>query len=160
MCWEPTQVMTWLGTVLDMSSSVISATNKHIGSLKEDLASLLAAPLSSHPVRKLASVCGKIISLGSCVDNLSRLMSRNLFAVINSPPLWNSYVVLLSEALAELNFWKDNRCGYTGHFLTWEIVFLPRETAFSSVTDVSRGKFPVLNIHGYVKKITRNAHDI
>ena len=39
------------------------------------------------------------------------------------------------------------RCGYTGHFLTWEIALLPRETAFSSVTDVSRGKFPVLNIH-------------
>jgi len=47
-----------------------------------------------------------------------------------------------------------------GHFLTWEIAFLPRETAFSDVTDVSRGKFPVLNIHGYIKKITRSAHDI
>ena len=31
---------------------------------------------------------------------------------------------------------------------------------FSSVTNVSRGKFPVLNIHGYVKKIRRSAHDI
>ena len=49
---------------------------------------------------------------------------------------------------------RSNRCGYTGHFLTWEIALLPRETAFSSVTDVSRGKFPVLNIHGDVKKIT------
>ena len=46
------------------------------------------------------------------------------------------------------------RCGYTGHLLTWEIALLPCETAFSSVTDVSRGKFPVLYIHGYVKKIT------
>ena len=55
---------------------------------------------------------------------------------------------------------ESNRCGYTGHFLTWEIALLPSETAFSSVTDVSRGKFPVLNIHGYVKKITRSAHDI
>jgi len=54
----------------------------------------------------------------------------------------------------------DIRCGYTGHFLTWEIAFLPHETAFSSVTDISRGKLPVLNIHGYVKKITRSAHDI
>ena len=52
------------------------------------------------------------------------------------------------------------RCGYTGHFLTWRIALLPRETAFSSVTDVSRSKFPVLNIHGYVKKITRSVHDI
>lgn len=28
---------------------------------------------------------------------------------------------------------------------------LPRETVFSSVTDVSRAKFPVLNIHGTSK---------
>ena len=55
---------------------------------------------------------------------------------------------------------RQIRCGYTGHFLTWEIALLPRETAFSSVTDVSRDKFPVLNIHGYVKKIKESAHDI
>ena len=34
------------------------------------------------------------------------------------------------------------------------------ETALVSVTDISRGKFPVVNIHGYVKKVTRSAHDI
>ena len=34
------------------------------------------------------------------------------------------------------------------------------EFEFSGVTDVSRGKSPTLNIHGYVKKITRSAHDI
>ena len=112
--WEPTQVITWLGTVLNMSSSVISATDKRISSLQEDLAFLLATSLSSHPVRKLASVCGKIISLGNCVGNFSRLMSRNIFAVINSAPSWNSYVVLSPEALAELNFWKDNLSSLNG----------------------------------------------
>ena len=68
---------------------------------------LLAFSSSSHPVRKLASVCGKIISLGSCVGNVSRLMSRSLFAVINTAPTWNSYVRLSSEALDEY-FWKSN----------------------------------------------------
>ena len=33
---------------------------------------------------------GKIISPGSCVGDVSRLMSRNLFAVINTAPTWNS----------------------------------------------------------------------
>lgn len=37
---------------------------------------------------------------------------------------------------------------------------LPQETVFSSATDVSWGKFPELNIHGYVKKITWRTHDI
>ena len=31
----------------------------------------------------------------------------------------------------------------------WEIAFLPRETVFNSVTDVSQGKFPVLNKQVY-----------
>ena len=44
--------------------------------------------------------------------------------------------------------------------LTVGIALLPRETVFTSVTDVSRGKFPVFNIHGYVKKITQSAQDI
>ena len=47
-----------------------------------------------------------------------------------------------------------------GTLFLWEIALSPRETVFSSVTDVSRGKFPVLNIHGYVNKITRIVHDI
>lgn len=100
--WEPTQVITWLGAVLNTSTPEISATAKRITSLQEDLATLLAIPSSCHPFRKLASVCGKIISLGPCVGNVSRLMSRNLFAVINTAPTWNSYVRLSSEALAEL----------------------------------------------------------
>ena len=34
----------------------------------------------------------------------------------------------------------------------WLIGLLPLETVFSSVTDVSRGIFPVLNIHGYTSR--------
>ena len=97
--WEPTQVITWLGAILNTSTSEISATDKRITSLQEDLAALLAISSSCHPVRKLASVCGKIISPGSCVGDVSRLMSRNLFAVINTAPTWNSYVRLSSGNL-------------------------------------------------------------
>lgn len=106
--WEPIQVITWLGAVLNTSTSEISTTDKRINGLKEDLAALLAFSSSCHPVRKLASVCGKIISLSSCVGNVSRLMSRNLFAVINTAPTRNSFVRPSSEALDELNFWKFN----------------------------------------------------
>ena len=90
--WEPTQVITWLGTVIDTSQCI---TSTRIQSLSEDLSFLLD---STHPslyqVRKLASVCGKIISLGNCVGNVARLMTRNTFAVINSAMIWNSMVSL------------------------------------------------------------------
>ena len=69
--WEPTQVITWLGTVIDTTQCIISATDTRIQSLSEDLSFLLD---STHPslyqVRKLTSVCGKIIPLGNCVGNI------------------------------------------------------------------------------------------
>ena len=138
--WEPTQVITWLGSVLNMSSSVISATDKRISSLEEDLAFLLATSLSSHPVRKLASVCGKIISLGNCVGNFSRLMSRNIFAVINSAPSWNSYVVLSPEALAELNFWKDNVSSLNG-IPIWPVKQKPSKIVYSDASASAGASF-------------------
>ena len=63
--------------------------------------------------------------------------------------------------LARLNYHALSPfSGLASGVVTWEIALLPRQTAFSSVTDISRGKFPVLNIHGYVKMIIRSAHDI
>ena len=83
--WERTQVITWLGTVIDTPQCIISATDTRIQTLSEDLSFLLD---STHPslyqVRKLASVCDKIISPGNCVGNVAWLMTRNIFAVINS----------------------------------------------------------------------------
>ena len=78
-------------------------------SLTEDLSFLLDSgrpPL--HQARLLASVCGKIISLGNCVGNVARLMTRNTFAVINSAMNWNSLVSLTPDCVDKLNFWKDN----------------------------------------------------
>ena len=60
---------------------------------------------------KLASVCGKIISLTNWVGNVSRLMTRNLFAVIY---LWNSHVHLSSESLTDLTFWRSNVSSLNG----------------------------------------------
>ena len=98
--WDPTQVITWLGTVINTSQCVIKATDKRIDSLINDLSSLLRLERSLHQVRKLARMCGKIISL----RNVTRLMTRNTFLVINSATNWNSLVSLTPEYLHKLNF--------------------------------------------------------
>ncbi|XP_068680179.1 uncharacterized protein [Montipora foliosa] len=138
--WKPIQVITWLGAVLNTSTSEISATDKRIKSLQEDLAALLAFCSSCHPVRKLASVCGKIISLGSCVGNVSRLMSRNLFAVINTAPTWISYVRLSSEALDELNFWKSNVAILNG-IPIWLVRHKPSKIVYTDASGSACGSF-------------------
>ena len=49
----------------------------------------------------------------------------------------------------------NNRCSYTGHFYRakWEIGVV-------RVTGLSRDKFTMGNIHGYVEKKKETAHDI
>ena len=131
--WDPTQVITWLGAVLNTSTSEMSATCKWITSFQEDLAALLAISFSCHPIRKLASVCGKIISVGSCVGDVSRLISRNVFAVINTALTWNSYIRLLSEALAELSFWKSNVASLNG-IPIWPVRHKPSKIVYSDAS--------------------------
>ena len=82
--WDPTHVIAWLGTVINTSECIIFATDRRIQSPTEDLLYLLASEGSLYQVRKLASVCGKIISLGNCTGSVTRLMTRNTFAVVNS----------------------------------------------------------------------------
>lgn len=70
---------------LSIRPLLVAATDKRIVvSLQDVLNSILSVSSVRIPVGKLASVCGKIISLTNCVGNVSRLMTRNRFAVINS----------------------------------------------------------------------------
>jgi len=52
--WEPTQVITWRGAVLDTFTSDISATDKRITSLQEDVWHFLRLVIqfASLPLRK------------------------------------------------------------------------------------------------------------
>lgn len=100
----------------------------------------MAFSSSCDPVRKLASVCGKIISLSSCVGNVSRLMSRNLFAVINTVPTWNSFVRPSSEALDELNFWKSNVALLNG-IPIWPVRHKPLKIVYSDASGSPCGRF-------------------
>ena len=138
--WEPTQVITWLGAIFNTSTSEISATVKRITSLQEDLAALLAISSSCLPALKFAFVCGKIISLRSCVGDLSRLMSSNLFLVINTAPTWNSYVRLSSESLAGLNFRKPNVASLND-IPIWPVRRKPSRIVYSDASGSACGSF-------------------
>lgn len=65
---------------LSIRPLLVAATDKRIVSLQD----VLSVSSVRIPVRKIDSVCGKIISLTNCVGNVSRLMTRNRFAVITS----------------------------------------------------------------------------
>ena len=143
--WEPAQVITWLGTVIETSQCIISATDTRIQSLLDVLSVLLD---STHPslyqVRKLASACGKIISLGNCVGNVVRLMTTNIFAVINSAMNWCSMVSLTPGCADELNFWKVNLVHFNGVPL-WPIKRKPSGIAYFDAFISACGNFITLD---------------
>ena len=105
--WEPVQVITWLGVVLDTNQGCISVAEQRISKLKTSIDSVLKG---EHNVkaRDLASVVGQILSLSPCVGCVARIMSRSMYAAVNEKVSWNSNVVLTQKACVELKFWKQN----------------------------------------------------
>ena len=69
---------------INTSECFISATDKRIQSLTEVLSFLLGSERACEPDKGDASVCGKIIPFENCVGNVTGLMTRNTFAVVNS----------------------------------------------------------------------------
>ena len=70
--------------------------------------------------RCLASLIGKIMSMALALGPVTRLMTRSLYAVLNSKAAWCQRLVLTSEALVELNFWIHEITDFNGqHIWPW-----------------------------------------
>ena len=106
--WEPDQNMIWLGTVLDTNQGFISVTEHRITKLKRSIDSVLKGSCTTVNVRTLAAVVGQIISLTPCVGDVTRIMTRSLYAVVKTNVSWNSTAELSKEAYAELVVWNQN----------------------------------------------------
>ncbi|CAG2215762.1 unnamed protein product [Mytilus edulis] len=61
-------------------------------------------------VRQLAKICGKLIALTPAVGNVTQIMTRNIFSVINIRDYWDQYVNIgkYPDCINELIFWRDN----------------------------------------------------
>ena len=138
--WEPVQIITWLGTVLDTNQGFISVTEQRISKLKVNIDSVLKGDSMIVNVRSLATVVGQIISLTPCVGGVARIMTRSLYAVVNTKVSWNSTVVLTKEACSELVFWSQNvdslncRC-------PWLPLCQPAKLLYSDASDYACGSF-------------------
>ena len=107
--WEPIQIITWLGVILNTIDGSIKATDERIATLSRDLENLSTGqnPTRVH-VKRVASVAGQIISLSSCVGPVARIMTRFLFSVISSAVSWDCQVLLTQDAISEIEFWRHN----------------------------------------------------
>lgn len=145
--WDPTQTVTYLGTIINTSTCSIAATDKRINGLQKDLDDILSSGAFSVHVKSIAATCGRIISLGNCVGNVTRLMTRNLFAIINSRASWNSFISLTPQALSELKFWNVN-IGHLNGIPLWPVQTKPSKVIYSDAS--SSGCGSIIDIDGKV----------
>ena len=101
--WSPANTVRWLGFILDMSNGYISVPQEKIVALESKL-SAVAAQKYVH-ARELASVTGKLIAMSLGIGPVSRLMTRAMYALIESRSSWCDKLVLNEEVKREIEFW-------------------------------------------------------
>ena len=103
---DPHQCGEWLGFSIDLETGKFYVPENKLGKLK-----LAISQINVHtwvPVRSLASIVGKIISMSLAIGSISRLRTRALFSAINSRRSWCDSILLPHNAKEELDFWYRN----------------------------------------------------
>ncbi|VDI53185.1 Hypothetical predicted protein [Mytilus galloprovincialis] len=107
--WTPVQTLVWLGFTWNLKSSLMELPLIKI----ENFINLIDVILSKAfkvKIRLLAKLCGKIISFSPAIGNVTQIMTRCTFSVINLRQDWDQYVDLRqhSDSIQEIMFWKQN----------------------------------------------------
>ena len=84
--WDPSHSIEWTGFLVDLSQGEFSVPDDKINRLKSKLLELKNA--ESAGAKQIASITGSIISMSLALGSVSKLMTRSLFAVLNSRISW------------------------------------------------------------------------
>ena len=90
--------------------------------------------------KDLASLIGLIISLAACVGNVTRIMTRSLYEVLDSKVSWYSRVKLTDLAMQEILFWKHNAQSLNGR-PAWVTETKLSKIVYSDASDHACGAF-------------------
>ena len=104
--WEPTQIITFLGVILNFVTGTIHIPERRLAKLKGTLATCLNTRFVS--ARELASITGQIIAMSCAIRNLTRLLTRNCYSAIEAVNHWDHNIVVSPKIRYELQFWLNN----------------------------------------------------
>ena len=137
--WDPSHAIEWLGFLIDLSVGEFSVPASKIDALKSKL--LKTKEAKCVPARELASVIGKIISMSLALGPVTRLMTRNLYAVLNCRLAWCHRLTLSGEAHQEIDFWLSEITNFNGRHI-WPKPSAVR-VAYSDASDMGYGGYMV-----------------
>ena len=141
--WQPTQRLQWLGFVLDLAQGQVEVPQEKIVKLLDMLRQAVLKPSLS--ARFLASIVGRIISMGLAVGPVSRFMTRSLYAVLESRQMWCGMLTLSEEARSELEFWSASLADYKAQPI-WHSPSAVR-VVYSDASDTGYGGYIVEHGH-------------
>ena len=98
--WVPTQQTSWLGSNLDLKVGLVFILEEKIVALKSQLQRVCHS--DSVKARVLASMIGKIISMSLALGPVTRLMTKNLYADLNTWEFWCQMLPISAE------FWLNH----------------------------------------------------
>ncbi|VDI62510.1 Hypothetical predicted protein [Mytilus galloprovincialis] len=132
--WWPVQNLVWLGFIWDLKLCLFQLLPEKVANLV-DLAGVILEQPHKVKIRLLAKFCGKNISFTPVIGNVTQIMTRCLFSVINSRNEWDQFVDLnfYSGSIREILFWRQN-------IVSLKPVAILREISdFKVFTDASDG---------------------
>ena len=92
--------------IIDILKGKFHVPDDKLESLKSAIKS--AHPSARAPVKCLAKIAEKIISMHLAIGPVSHLRTRALYSAINSRRLWSDNVLIPADAREELLFWYHN----------------------------------------------------
>ena len=118
--WVPSLSVTWLGLVWNMEKGVVYVTEKRVNKLLDTL-QVITNKIGQGEIkvtaRFLASIIGQIISMQGAIGPVVRLRTRSMYVCLLTRASWNAPIVLNSEAVTEVVFWKENTAILNGREL-------------------------------------------
>ena len=138
--WDPSHVIIWLGSVIDTNQGTIAATDQRMLKLANFTDSFSQCESRVVKARDLASFIGMINSLFPFVGNVTRIMTRSLYQVLNSRSSWFSSVTLTDEAMREIMFWKLNARSLNGR-PAWPAESKPSKIVYSDASNHACSSF-------------------
>ena len=110
--WVPVKKLTWLGFQIEIEEGKLSVPEQKLMKLVSQLTKAREARVI--PATVLASITGKVLSMALALGPVARLMTRNLYTMLNAKSSWYQELLVTQEALEELTFWQDHSKRFNG----------------------------------------------
>ena len=101
-----THRLCWLGLNLDLEKGSISVPEGKVRALQHRLK--VAAKESSLVARDIASLIGRIASMGLALGTVARIMTQALYALLETRLAWCDMLPITQEACEEIMFWTES----------------------------------------------------